>query len=413
MIIEFIWSGKRAKIRYEKLIQNYNKAGLKLIDLEIKNHALKAMWPIRWKNRKTEELGWSFQYLPVKSDKMWSCNLDVTDVKKLSHYDTLSTMTSILESWCKVNFQDVLGSPEQILSTKITGNSLIRRRNAPIFEQNLVNSNIIYICDIYDLRNKKFKVWDEVKDNYGSTDQLQYCGVRAAIPKIWKIILKESHESDIDTADFPDTIDEWQKSKRPSQNIYWKLLEIKYPFTDCCREMWEKDLNKSIEKETWDNLYEQICHLVKPTKLLFFQYRVLNKLLLTNVRRSKWAEGVSNKCMFCKESVETIKHSLVDCKAITTLWVKLNKICKYFFDINLEMNSELIILNNYMGHHKEIINFMILVMKQYIYCQKCFETIPTFSSYMEKLAQWQRIDLVHAWQHDKIHKCKKKWNNLF
>ena len=49
MIINFLWEGKRPKIRYEMLIQDHSKLGLKLVDLEIKDMALKAAWPVRWK----------------------------------------------------------------------------------------------------------------------------------------------------------------------------------------------------------------------------------------------------------------------------------------------------------------------------------------------------------------------------
>ena len=41
-IVQFIWNGKVPKIGYNKLVQDKNKLGLKLVDLETKEVALKA-----------------------------------------------------------------------------------------------------------------------------------------------------------------------------------------------------------------------------------------------------------------------------------------------------------------------------------------------------------------------------------
>ena len=37
IITQFIWSKKSSKIKYDKLIQNYENGGLKLVDLKIKD----------------------------------------------------------------------------------------------------------------------------------------------------------------------------------------------------------------------------------------------------------------------------------------------------------------------------------------------------------------------------------------
>ena len=43
-VSKFIWDDKTPKIAYQKLIQKYDKLGLKLTDLSLKNMALKAAW---------------------------------------------------------------------------------------------------------------------------------------------------------------------------------------------------------------------------------------------------------------------------------------------------------------------------------------------------------------------------------
>ena len=46
LVLDFIWDSKIPKIKYDRLIQRYENLGIKLIDMEIKNVALKAAWPI-------------------------------------------------------------------------------------------------------------------------------------------------------------------------------------------------------------------------------------------------------------------------------------------------------------------------------------------------------------------------------
>ena len=41
---EFLWNGKKAQISYERLVKSYEKGGLKLADLELKDIALKCKW---------------------------------------------------------------------------------------------------------------------------------------------------------------------------------------------------------------------------------------------------------------------------------------------------------------------------------------------------------------------------------
>ena len=50
IILEFLWGGKPARLKYERLVQNYDYYGLKLADLKSKNIALKASWPCKWEN---------------------------------------------------------------------------------------------------------------------------------------------------------------------------------------------------------------------------------------------------------------------------------------------------------------------------------------------------------------------------
>ena len=77
--LAFLWEGKAHKIRYEKLIQNYNKGGLKLIDLEAKAYALRAKWPLYFKDRQEN---WLYGVLKL-DHRIWQFNIEVKDVARI------------------------------------------------------------------------------------------------------------------------------------------------------------------------------------------------------------------------------------------------------------------------------------------------------------------------------------------
>ena len=70
LVTEYLWGNKPHKIAYSKLIQNDENMGLKLHDLEQKNSALKAAWPIRWAEKDPLELDWFYSFLPIKDNRM-------------------------------------------------------------------------------------------------------------------------------------------------------------------------------------------------------------------------------------------------------------------------------------------------------------------------------------------------------
>ena len=65
IIRNFLWDGSSPKVAYSKLIQDYNHLGLKLVDLEVKDAALKASWPVKMKDKKSDEVDWMYTNYPI------------------------------------------------------------------------------------------------------------------------------------------------------------------------------------------------------------------------------------------------------------------------------------------------------------------------------------------------------------
>ena len=66
MVLNYLWGDKPVRIRYERLVQDYNNLGLKLIDLHTKELVMKAAWPCRWAKKERDQITWVFEKLPIK-----------------------------------------------------------------------------------------------------------------------------------------------------------------------------------------------------------------------------------------------------------------------------------------------------------------------------------------------------------
>ena len=313
-VLNFIWEGKVHKISYTKLVHSYNRLGLKLIDLESKDKALKASWPVKWE--KLRELGventWMFNQLPIKDASIWNCNIRSADIK--THFHTknyLSPIPQIWEAWAMIKYKEIENFDE-LLMTKLVANSHIRRAGRPITAKWLVNSGIEYVLDIVHPTENRFLTYEEVKVQYPNAMEItKFYGILAAIPPVWKVWIRNTaltHVIDQDTS-----INLYVKDGG-TKTFYWKIIEMRYPTPDSLVTIWNLELGTNFNHEQWWNLFPEFLEMIKPVKLRYFHYRYITKTLTTNVKRNKWNKEVSPLCSFCQDSPEIVSHLFFECK---------------------------------------------------------------------------------------------------
>ena len=240
---------------------------------------------------------------------------------------------------------------------------------------------------------------------------MQVCTIQAAIPTMWKVQLR-NHEF-TDPLDREDKLETLARGSTYSRTIYWKIIETKFALKQTCSLLWQNDLKAKWTEDEWLTLFPEFIKFVKPTKLRYFQYRILNRALTTNIVRAKWHKEIKAECTFCNKEKETVIHMLVDCEIVSPLWNALGKFCKHFLEVNISFDSKLIILNNYKNEKRSLINLFIVTLKQHIYACKCQDITPSFPHFVEKLSYWSQIDKMYALQKDKIKQYYKKWQNIF
>ena len=328
----------------------------------------------------------------------------------------MSPNIDIWWAWSKVHYEQEVNDLDQILDQTIWGNSHIRKRNRPIFDKDLLQSNIEKIIDIYDPETQSLFTFEQINDTFGNViSYMQYLSIRAAIPSKWKTgVKREKMQGELDYTPLQATLAQC-KSASPSKQIYWKEIENTFPTVNHMRvltQLWSKEV-QPIELDEWKQLLINFMKIVKPKKLQFFQFQLLNRILTTNIIRHKWHKEVSEACTFCKVQKETVTHLLYKCEKVNKLWKTLTKWCKYYLSINIEFSMSMVIFNNYRGKDALLVNLFIVVLKQYIYAAKCFKERPTLTAFTAKLSYWYNVEKKIALEKNKLVKHQRKWKNIF
>ena len=386
-IVKFLWNDRPPKISYSKLVQNYDRLGLKLVDLKTKDISLKAMWPIHWKECNFDEMKWLYHRMPITDTRLWECNIAVRDIQAITrnqgYKEGISAVYSIWKAWAECTYTPTLDQPDEILNANLFGNSLIKQRNLPIFSKFVLHTNIERVLDVFNIVTGKFYTLDKITQMFGNViDIVTYSGIIAAIPRVWKVILRNhtcTEPVDIDTK-----VEIYGKNNNPARLFYWSLIKRQYHVATALKQIWSSELSQELSDEQWWNLFPQFLFYVKPSKFRAFQYRLLTKAITTNVQRSKWNSEISPLCHFCKRYPETLLHLFCECETSSKLWTTFQKYFSYILNNSIELNNATIILNNYNGPCKSLINIFIVIMKQYICACKCQDNYPIFMQYVSQ-----------------------------
>ena len=113
MVNTFLWKG-RPKISMEILQASKESGGMRLMNLNKKDKAVKLSWINLLKNDSDlAKIVYSYLQPNLKED-IWRCNLSENDVKYLNIKSNF--WKSVLQAWCEFNYENVTENPQhQIL----------------------------------------------------------------------------------------------------------------------------------------------------------------------------------------------------------------------------------------------------------------------------------------------------------
>lgn len=309
-------------------------------------------------------------------------------------------------SWAHLKKIDIPQTREEVLLQVLWYNEEILRKGQPWISKNLSEAGINRVQDIYNETTSTFLTYQQCCERFDvQINIMDFNSILVATPRSYKQVLNARVHAPVRPS-FRTVV----LSKRNPSKFLSKLALSLIQDNDACQTVWSHDVGCAIEDGDWEKIMIDVHILTNLDYLRWFQYRIVHRLLTTNVKRNKYDSLISNRCEFCKEKAETPIHLLVECVTTERFWNAWKRWMLYFFKIQIDLSSEVIIFNTYVGQQKPLINTMILIAKQHIYSSKCNKAKPNFSIYLQKVAEICSIEKMVALRNDKYVKHEKKWN---
>ena len=334
-------------------------------------------------------------------ENIWRCNLSPADVKNIRIKNTF--WQDVLCCWCEFNYNNGNRVENQI----VWYNSNIRIRDKPFFWLDAYQKGLMYVHQLF--QDQHLKSEQQIQQEFGITT-LRYNSLKVSIPNWMKEYFLETPK-EVYLPSPPHNFDAYKYSAHLAARIYRYLgddvllIHNKYI-------KWRDELGESLCEGLgqFGTKHAEIYRVTNMSKLRSFQYRLLQRGLVTNIHLHQWGVIPDNLCSYCKEQPETLTHLFADCKESLKLWRNLEKHIQERFNIsNLTLTRKSIILNEIDQSRFSVINFLCLITKQFIYRQRCLGKSIDFPILKAEIKKIESIEKYIATKNGKIHIHERKW----
>lgn len=288
------------------------------------------------------------------------------------------------------------------------------------FNTNFINGKNLYINDWYNKgvrnindildENGNFYDFDILKERYGIRGTfLNYETLIHKIPNEWKtqievnnVIIFQNRYNVVSNI----YVTYLTKEKKGSRTFY-DVLENVNEINNHTK--WVNELG-NISEIDW-KLYHSGIKQIKEVKLADFQFKVNNKILVTNSFLFKIKKIESNLCSYCKEHIETIDHLFLKCVKVKEFWNSLNIWLNEHCNISLYLEDRNIIFS--MQPQGDIEDFLLCLAKYYIYKNKFTKNSLNIQSFIALLQSKFLSAKYIANIHNQFAKFMKKWLQIY
>ena len=175
---------------------------------------------------------------------------------------------------------------------------------------------------------------------------------------------------------------------------------------------WKKELGEQFSMDIFEygSHHKKLYRCTNVAKYRSFQYRTIQRGLVTNIQLFKWKMADSEMCSKCNSCKESISHMLVTCPKADAIWQRVKGyMSKNFPQVSTTWTTVDILFNTVAQRTDHVINLLVLITKQYIYRQKCLSKEILFNEVQREFVNVQRLEKYIAVKNDHFCKYAKKW----
>ena len=211
------------------MIRDYENLGLKMLDLNTFNKALKLSWVRKYLNDDDSgkwKLLCNFPLIFNGEAEFFRGNLDRKDVSKYNNVPD-PFITEIVQIWTEMSFEDTIKSIDHLLSLNLWYNSLVKVEKKSIYYKSWSAKGIQKVRHL--MRGKsKFLSFTEFKERFDiKPNFLAFYGVVSSI-KTLRNMVKTQFPS---KGNYERFIDVFLSVTKTNRKVYQKMNSIRFQFS--------------------------------------------------------------------------------------------------------------------------------------------------------------------------------------
>ena len=177
-----------------------------------------------------------------------------------------------------------------------------------------------------------------------------------------------------------------------------------------CQSKWSKLILNDASSEEWGKIFSVCFETISDNEIIWFQYRILHKILGTKNMLFKMSITETNLCRNCGLVEETIEHIFFRCVKVQEFLPKIYTLLesvtgiKYYFTI-----QEVLLGVTKHSNQSMALNIVLLLLKKYIFEMTQKGAVLNITAFSNKL---NRIYTEHEYLANinlQIPKFRRKW----
>ena len=410
IVEEFLWGEKKAKVSLSTLYAPKYMGGLGLVNIKWKTIALKIAWIFRQDAYVEDTLG---RLLPCTLGTLfWDCTLRSNRVNKYINNTKPEFWKQICYHWFDYTWTGTI--PEEVHEIKaqiIWCNSYICVNDCELYIDRCIAKGLIYLTQLLDDENYEWLALDYVKQQF-DLDWYTYTQIKKATPKKWlRTLQRKPNREEMYVTKY----EEIRKCKKKCKAIYKNIAECNSKTT--LVQLHQKITKKVVTNfDIYEKAFKDLYYATNIVKLRDFQYRLLIGAIYTNGRLFHWKLVSNQNCDWCGCPKQTVVHMLFDCIYATKIWDCFANFVKEsfpMFQIDIaNLCYSKIFLGSVHPDKRNLINFLVLVVKHYLFVSKCEKRLPCFDDVKNKIHSLQRMERYNANMSGNVQKHDIKWGYI-
>lgn len=172
---------------------------------------------------------------------------------------------------------------------------------------------------------------------------------------------------------------------------------------------WENELNLDVDRFWWKLHNRAIFKISTDVQIQWFQYRIVHRILTTNVFLKRIGIVQSDLCSFCDIYPENLSHIFWECTYVEELW---NSFFEWINDqTNMMIDANIVdILFGKLSKHKNLINLLIILVKRHIYKKRNNKMLPSFEGLKREILYYRNLEHYMYKKNNNEDNFYKRWD---